>query len=220
MSRSSLKSRLWALAPLAMLLFAGWQTVAILSRTPAFNHALVVETPQDRRIPPDTNAYYDRAALLYWTARLWFDRYRFAEFDSRDAEVAARAVLDIAAADAAARTAADVRESLKLKPGDPDSWILLAKAERARGNLEAALGAWHNCHALARQSSVLAAERMDLLVTLMDAPGGWDLALSTVEPEMVRGDLEAMQARMGLLLPFYDASPAVAALIGDTAADS
>lgn len=205
--RSSRRSPVWALAPLAVLVFAGWQTVAVLSRTPAFNPELRVEVPQGQRIPQYTNAYYDRAEYRFWAARLWYDSYRYAAYDAAVTSGAGLWRFEDRAAAAVAASLDDARASLTYSPGDPMTWMLVATAELAAGDRDRALTAYRNSYVLAPYNAMLATQRLDTLISILGDARHVERARLSGVPEIVRSDLRTMDPRDARLKERLTTSP-------------
>lgn len=167
---------------LAVLILAGWQIVATLSRTPAFNGSLQVDSPEGRNYTGFAPPMYDRGRYYQWMANGWRGAGT-SEDGPDDAALVAQArqrVRDIAT------------EGLRHAPGDPTSWMFLAEAEAALGQPSAALGALKRAYELAPQSAPRAAGRMVLVGDLMEDPEGRAVVLADLDPGRVDADLKLL----------------------------
>lgn len=189
MSRTGTDRRLWAPATLAFLLFAGWQTVETLSRTPAFNPSLQVETASGGGRPGSYWTMYDRAEYFLWVARGW--SYQANAWNLPGDEGSAERREALLERTHLAHEAA--MESLRLRPGNATTWMLVAETEYAQGNPEAALQAWKKSYEFAPNSATRARNRTLFLVRVMSEPENRDLVLATVSPDTIRAELEAME---------------------------
>lgn len=215
MDRSQTNRRIWALGSVVFLALAAWQMGTTFARAPAFNGALQSELPEGTRIPNDTGAIFDRTGYEYWAGRLWFDRYRFAAYEARTATGDELRLIREKRERASAQSRENALDSLRRGPSDPMSWMLLARAELALGNYDAAVSAYLTCQRLSPHNSVLAAERVLFLMTLMSRQAGWDYALADIDREILRTDLVAMKSRMGRLLRIYRETREIRALLGE-----
>ncbi|HCQ66022.1 MAG TPA: hypothetical protein DIU07_13120 [Rhodobacteraceae bacterium] len=189
MARTQTRSRLWAIAPLAVLVFAAWQTATTLSRTPAFNRSLQVETASGGGRPGSFWTMYDRAEYFFWVARGWSYQTFPSYLPGEDGSTERQAAL----LDRTHRVRDAAMESLRLRPGHATTWMLVANTELTLGNREAALQAWRISHDFAPNSATRARNRMLFLIRFMSEPENRELALATVSPDTIRAELSAME---------------------------
>ena len=189
-----MKLSLLSLASLLFLVFAGWQAVGTLSRTPAFNRSLQVEAAAGGRIPRFTEAMYDRAAYNYRIALEWYYQTFTASLPGEEGSVLQKAALE----DRFRRVLDAAVESLRHSPGDPFAWMLVARAEAAFGNRERALEAYLRSFDLAPHNALRAVDRMQFLIQFMSETEGRDLALATIPPAAVHSDLQTMKMMIRL----------------------
>lgn len=194
MPQTRSRSRLWAVAPLAVLVFAVWQMIATLSREPAFNRSIRTEAPGGSSLLSYAPAMYDRAEYYFWMALGWYGRtVVILNSGANDPTLQQEKAM---AAYARLREAAT--ESLRFSPGQPDAWMLLAKAQAALGSDAPALAAWRNWHDLTPRNARRASDRLNFLVQFTAEPGRRALALSVIDPEMIREDLRTMRSAPNL----------------------
>ncbi len=193
LAHTPMKRSLWSFASLVALGLAGWQMADTLARTPAFNPGLQTEAANGSKRPASARVMYDRARYHLWTGRGWYHHACSGQLagdegseEERQAALAARA-----AACTRARTAA--RESLRHNPGDPNSWMLLARAEAMLDHRDAALEAWTHAREVAPNSALRARDRLVFLARFMEDPEGAALALATVPAESVREDFRIIR---------------------------
>lgn len=194
MPRTRSRSRLWAVASLAVLVFAGWQTVTILSREPAFNRSLQVETATNRRIPSYSKTMYDGAEYLSWVARGWYSSTFNSALPAEEGAPERKAAL----LERASRTRDIASDSLRHNPGDPMVWLLVANADSILGDKQGALVAWQKSYDLAPQNSVVALERLMFLIRFMSEPNGRNLVRAMIAPATVQADLKTLRADLNL----------------------
>lgn len=164
---------------LALLVFGGWQQVAALAKTPAFNTALQVEGAGGQRFAGFAPAMYDRAAYTRWIGSGWLAQSAKAEASGDTA----------GAAEALERTRDIMTEALRHAPGDTTLWMHLARADAGRGEPAAALDGLMRTYEIAPHSLSHAISRMLLLVGFMEDPEARALALGELAPDMIDADL-------------------------------
>ena len=204
-----MKPTAWSLASLAVLGLAGWQAVDTLSRMPAFNRGLQVETATGGTIPIFTEAMYSRAAYSLAVAQEWHYRTFDAVLPGEAGSARRREALLLRSS----RARDIARESLRHNPADPAAWMVVAKGEATLGFGERALQAWQNSHDLAPHSALRALERSYFLIGFMSDKEGWDMALSKIAPARVQADLNTIRIRSDIrpLAEQLHASPAILA---------
>lgn len=207
--KSPRRSPLWALAPAAVLVFAGWQTVATLSRTPAFNRSYLLETDDGGQVPRYGIGMYDRAQYTFLIARGWFFR-AMREMDEAAENPAAAGETG---QDEIRRARDIATESLRINPADPAAWMLLARTDVALGNLDAAVQGYLTSNALSPNSSIMAGDRLNFRNWLMADAAGYDLALASIPVDAVRRDLDVIRRRSEKTYEMYVAAPAVRAFL-------
>lgn len=212
--RVSVGSRLWPFVSLFALVLAAWQAFATLANTPAYNWSLQVEAPDGDRIPRYYPSLHSYPEYLYQIAFDWryqplpppadraaeearsgggiFTRLRRMR-DSAVDGFRAQSVSQVAAAQAL-RSRAIVVESLRVQPGNPSAWILLAQADAALGDHRAAIEAYLTAQKLAPNTATFALMRLGFLKELLEGAGGLDFARSMVPPQVVQADVLAVQA--------------------------
>ena len=171
---------------------------------------LQVDAVRGGRVTPYGLGMFNRAEYYFLIARGWF--YRALE-DADEAENDAAATGE--KVDDAIRRVKDIaRESLKQNPGDPATWMLLARAQTAVGNRDDALQAYTISNALAPYSAVMAEDRHHFRVWFMADPESREQALAVISPEAIRTDLEAIRGRFSeRIFELYDSAPAVRAFL-------
>ncbi|MCB1331711.1 MAG: hypothetical protein KDK28_20600 [Maritimibacter sp.] len=175
-------------ASVALLVFAGWQAGVTLSRTPAFNRSLWVETARGDSIVGYAEAMYDRAEYYSFVAYGWLGRIQVAALQNDEAPTPDEAV------EAFYGKAGELAvESLRHNPGDPGSWRLHAMAEAASGRSRSAIEAYLNWYAATPDSKLQAASRTIFLASFLTTEEGGEVALSMIDPEIVQGDLTLMR---------------------------
>lgn len=184
-----MKPSLVSFASLALLVFAGWLTVDTLSRTPAFNRSLGVETARGGSVVGYAEAMYDRAEYHNFVGYGWLGRIQLAMLLEADASVPDEAVRKIYV-----NVGDQAAESLRLNPGDPGSWKLYAMAEAALGRPDSALEAYLNWYAVAPHSKLQASARTLFLASFLETEDRREIALSVIDPQIVQGDLTMMHS--------------------------
>jgi len=212
LARAETRSRLWAIAPLAVLVFAAWQVAATLSRTPAFNRSLQVEAATGSTLPALLQANYNRADYYYWISLGWQTRT-----GQEKIHVEAPTPVLVETIQRRNRLIRDMAtESLRHNPASAHTWMLLARVKAELGDAEGALEAWQASFDWAPHNSSLSFERLVFLIRFMIDPAGWDLALSRIDPDMVRVGLETIMADRVFrgTVKSYSDSPAIVAFVG------
>lgn len=214
-------SRVWALAPAAFLVVAGWHLTATLARTPAFNAGLRVEAPDGGAFPHFLPAMYSTPDYLLEIGRDWATTPGttadgvLESLTRRGAEggmfTRLRRIAALVAADAwtqdeaehaaKARRARDlVTESLRLGPANPDAWLLLAEVNRDLGDLQAAVDAYEVSRVLAPHSTTFALMRLGFLERLLASEGGREIARARIgTPGLGAPEVEADRRAVALL---------------------
>ncbi|TCP39275.1 hypothetical protein [Rhodovulum marinum] len=169
--------RLWSLAPLAVLAFAGWQSWDTLRHTPAFNRSLQVENVLGGTRSFREGSMYHRAEYLYQvgygyrhaTLTLMFtqglEAFKKRMERNRAATEAAGGVVQ----NEYTRARDLALASLRLRPSDAHTWLLLASAQEELGAPDRALEALLRAQAMAPYSIDMAEERLDLAAELRGA---------------------------------------------------
>lgn len=177
-----MKPSISSFVSLVLLILAGWQMVAALARTPAFNPSLRVESPEGRTFLGYATTMYDRGTYYRWMAASW-EGYGI-EYNETD---------DPAVVEDGLQRMRDIAtRSLTHAPGNPSSWMQLAVADAELGRPEKALVAFKTAQTLTPNSENLAVARIAFLAELMNDPEARAVALSTLEPAMVDADLRLL----------------------------
>lgn len=195
-------SRLWGSGAIgAVLLLASWQAVDTLSRTPAFNPALQVETVTGDGRTPLGSAMYHRGDYLHQAAfgyrnamthalfTAGFDAFmeRYGEIDAETGRP--RATFEEEVSEAIRLS----EESLRVAPGNALVWTLLASSHVALGQIEPALAAYRRSGDLAPLSPALAEERLRFLEALATEAGRPDLLSELLEQGAAARDLATLR---------------------------
>lgn len=184
--------KLPSIATLAVLAFAVWLGVATLARTPAFNPSHRGQTAQGGGILGFSEAMYDRAAYNLWIAMGWYGRSVVEALPGTEGADPDRAET-AETADTFERIAAAATRSLRHSPGQPAAWMLLARAHAGRGEGEAALAVYRTMQALTPDNANEATRRLRFLSALMSDTEIRDLALETLDADIVRADMKTMR---------------------------